>query len=576
MPLILAIVADPHEAAQLAALIQGRLSVDLVQAAEVGEGLLALDDRIPDLILTSPLMSPFDDGVLDEYLRDLGPTGAHVQTLRIPVLSQAPKKKQRLGFSLRRRPKPENPALEGCEPKVFADEIEQYLVRAAEEKRHASANETPAIGREGSTDDLTPMSEVQWTPAYSPDPAAANVARSAPEAEPEPIAWRADLLEAPPAEDVEYETPIYQATSLESITEAVEPEPQSDVIAVASTPAPVEVLAPVGMLEEPAVEERVPVAVVAAIQLAALEEIAAAAAEEFAVVAEPAVVEAVTVVEVEPVRVATVETAATAFVEPKGQPEPAAASASAEAEEDAQKATPSFKAALAAIRAAWGKPSPSQATPAQSTREEAATTRLPSPRYDAIFDKKKPEMAAAEIPEPIEVDLTDAVDVLDEEPVGILYQAPAHQQPPAVPANVAREDISDVYELSIEADMEELESQLLTPLPPKPKRETAQAAASPAPPPIEPRKVEARPSAEPKGDRRKKSKRGEKAAVKVKAPQTQVQTQPQPPKAQDEWGIFDPNRCGFAALVDKLDKVSDEKPEQPPRTGSKTRVISYS
>ena len=142
MPLILAIVADPQEAAQLAALIQGRLSVDLVQAAEVGEGLLALDDRIPDLILTSPLMSPFDDGVLDEYLRDLGPAGAHVQTLRIPVLSQAPKKKQRLGFSLRRRSKPENlPRSKGCEPKVFADEIEQYLARAAEEKRHASSNE---------------------------------------------------------------------------------------------------------------------------------------------------------------------------------------------------------------------------------------------------------------------------------------------------------------------------------------------------------------------------------------------------------------------------------------------------
>jgi hypothetical protein len=193
-----------------------------------------------------------------------------------------------------------------------------------------------------------------------------------------------------------------------------------------------------------------------------------------------------------------------------------------------------------------------------------------------ILDGKKPEMATAEIPAPIEVDLTDAVDVLDEEPVVIPYHGPAHQQPPAVPAKVAREDVSDVYELSVEPDMEELESQLLTPLPPKPKRETAQAAASPAPPPIDPPKLEARPPAELKGDRRKKSKRGEKAAVKVKAPQTQVQTQPQPPKAQDEWGIFDPNRCGFAALVDKLDKVSDGKPEQPPRNGSKARVISYS
>jgi hypothetical protein len=44
---------------------------------------------------------------------------------------------------------------------------------------------------------------------------------------------------------------------------------------------------------------------------------------------------------------------------------------------------------------------------------------------------------------------------------------------------------------------------------------------------------------------------------------------------QDEWGIFDPKQCGFAALVEKLDEVSDEKPKQP-RNGSKTRVISFS
>ena len=39
--------------------------------------------------------------------------------------------------------------------------------------------------------------------------------------------------------------------------------------------------------------------------------------------------------------------------------------------------------------------------------------------------------------------------------------------------------------------------------------------------------------------------------------------------------MFDPNRCGFAALVDKLDEVADEKAEQP-QNGNKVRVISYS
>ena len=98
--------------------------MDLVQAKGAGEGLQALKDRIPDLILTAPLLSPFDDGVLDEYLRDLGAAGAHVQTVRIPVLSAGPKKKalaKRL-FSLGSKKSTSPAAPDGCDPKVFADE----------------------------------------------------------------------------------------------------------------------------------------------------------------------------------------------------------------------------------------------------------------------------------------------------------------------------------------------------------------------------------------------------------------------------------------------------------------------
>ena len=217
MQLILAIVADQQQAAQLAALIDGRLAVDLVQAAEVGEGLLALDDRIPDLILTSPLMSPFDDGVLDEYLRDLGPAGAHVQTLRIPVLSQAPKKTTRLGFSFRRRAKPEATTPEGCEPKVFADEIALYLARAAEEKHHASTNDTaPVIDRRVIQEEVTTqptVNEEEWTPAYSSDAVDESAAWAAPQPEPESSAWRSDLLDRPLTEDEDLqalEPPVYE------------------------------------------------------------------------------------------------------------------------------------------------------------------------------------------------------------------------------------------------------------------------------------------------------------------------------------------------------------------------------
>ena len=43
---------------------------------------------------------------------------------------------------------------------------------------------------------------------------------------------------------------------------------------------------------------------------------------------------------------------------------------------------------------------------------------------------------------------------------------------------------------------------------------------------------------------------------------------------QDEWGIFDPNQCGFSALVNKLDEVT-EPDEAPPRVGTTVRVISF-
>ena len=141
MQLILAIDSDPRRAEQLATLVHARLTVDLVQATSAGEGLHALQDRIPDLILTAPLLSPFDDGVLDEYLRDLGAAGAHVQTVRIPVLSAGHKKTalaKRL--FLLGRPKATSAATpDGCDPKVFADEIAAYLSRAAAARESVAA-----------------------------------------------------------------------------------------------------------------------------------------------------------------------------------------------------------------------------------------------------------------------------------------------------------------------------------------------------------------------------------------------------------------------------------------------------
>ena len=601
MQLILAIVADPHEAAQLAKLIQGRLSVDLVQAAEVGEGLLALDDRLPDLILTSPLMSPFDDGVLDEYLRSLGPAGAHVQTVRIPVLSEAPKKKKGFGFSFgRSKPQPVTP--EGCEPKVFADEIQHYLERAAEEKRHAGAGaSSAAIEVEESF--TTPSIEEQWTPAYSDDstpvysseaapvytPSEQATWRTEPEPEPNHGAWRSDLLDKFPFAD----EPAYEVDHLQTApawteeTERVELESQAAVIETSTLAAAVE------PLEEPPLE---------ASPIARLEIVEAAVAEE-PVLEEPVIEESfveesfveqplvggppVEEVHLQPQTTAAVTERVDVPREPdtsihqadedvaapsSGPPvtaQDAVSGSSTPAGPDARaiKATPSFKAALAAIRAAWGKPTrtPGQDNAGTADAQQPASNRIVSPQ---IADDLEPEAAApvAEITAPVEVDLTGAVEMLDDpQPESTMVPGPPQPLEPTKKTRPVSSEAEDVYELSVDPDLPELEAKFFAPLAPVRTRDAASPIAEP--------QAEDEPSRstreESSSRRHMKKKRGSKG-VKAKAARAEPQTE----DVQDEWGMFDPSRCGFAAVVDKLDEVAEKKEQQPQR--GKVRLISYS
>jgi hypothetical protein len=579
--------------------------VELILAAEVGEGLLTLEDRVPDLILTSPFMSPFDDGVLDEYLRDLGPRGAHVQTLRIPVLSQVPKKTARLGFSLRRKAKPAT-AIEGCEPKVFADEIAVYLARAAEEKQRAASTEIPAVNQRAEAVQPT-TEELEWSPAYSEDEPIHKMAWSAtPAPEPATPGWRSDLLDRAPADEPAYGQSYVkpaaaweqEAVSSETYIEQRESPEEEYVPAREDPEAPVEeVVVPihtlvvpteeVGTLAEPfetpveevaapvqqitVAEQRFESVVVTAIAAPAVEDpktpISPMAAESSIgapLSTEPALVEtSATEPQRHPVnRVSAV---------PKDRINAAINSQAASADDDpnAIKATPSFKAALEAIRAAWGKPT-QEAAPGVVSHKDAppggpgATTRMAAEPVEA-------PAPVADEPGPFEVDLTGAVDPLDEQAMELERQAAA-----LLDADVAQIDsasaTTDVYELSASQDSTELE-----PVPsPKVerKREAARTTSNLVPAPVEPEMPEPARRAEPSSDRRKRSGKRASKPAKAKTP-SRPQAQPTAAAAQDEWGIFDPNRCGFAALVDKLDKVSDEKTEKR-RTGSKVRVISYS
>lgn len=134
MPLILAVDGDKRQSTQVAALVKASIEADMVQAATAAEGLKALNGRVPDLILTSSLLSPKDDGIIAGHLRQLGRAAAHVQTLTIPMLRKGAQKAkaQRGVLAALRRGKPTTPATDGCDPQVFADQVRLYLETAAQ------------------------------------------------------------------------------------------------------------------------------------------------------------------------------------------------------------------------------------------------------------------------------------------------------------------------------------------------------------------------------------------------------------------------------------------------------------
>jgi hypothetical protein len=139
MPLIFAIDSDKRQSAQLASLLRSHVEADLVQSASAVEGLEILKGRVPDLILTSSLLSPRDETALDSYLRELGVAAAHVQTLTIPVIAGASasgsKKKKPAGMLAKLRGEKKSAAKpSGCDPDVFANEVQLYLGRAIEQR----------------------------------------------------------------------------------------------------------------------------------------------------------------------------------------------------------------------------------------------------------------------------------------------------------------------------------------------------------------------------------------------------------------------------------------------------------
>ncbi len=132
MPLVLAIEPDPRQALTLERVVKDYVRAELVVVDSRDAALAVITDRVPDLILVSALLGPRDEEDLTHRLKSLD-HAAHLQTLTIPLFAtEEPEEPTRGGIfgAFRRKRRPNRIA--GCDPALFAREIETYLQRAAE------------------------------------------------------------------------------------------------------------------------------------------------------------------------------------------------------------------------------------------------------------------------------------------------------------------------------------------------------------------------------------------------------------------------------------------------------------
>jgi hypothetical protein len=135
MPIILAIEPDRRQAAHLTGIVRQRVSAELILADTTEGALDAIGNRIPDLVLVPALLSPQDDAALAAALRVIA-AAAHVRTLTIPVLSNGTGTRTARSGMLAKwmRGRAEEDVPDGCDPAVFAEQINAYLKEAAAER----------------------------------------------------------------------------------------------------------------------------------------------------------------------------------------------------------------------------------------------------------------------------------------------------------------------------------------------------------------------------------------------------------------------------------------------------------
>jgi hypothetical protein len=179
MSLILAVEPDHHRAAQLSALSRAHLDAELIVAPNAEQALHALHGRVPEVMLTAPLLPPRDEAELARFLRELGPSAAHVHALTIPLLAEPGDTAARPALSTFRRERTRPSEVEGCLPADFARQIAEYLKGATGHQRRPIVHAGPSAS-------MRPPADPDALPSLDAAPAVEPaVIESAPRPEPE-------------------------------------------------------------------------------------------------------------------------------------------------------------------------------------------------------------------------------------------------------------------------------------------------------------------------------------------------------------------------------------------------------
>ena len=461
--LVVAIEADREQAARLSDVVRYRVEAELVLADSAAAALSALGDRVPDLILTPPLLSARDEATVAERLRKLGPSAAHVQTITVPRFGMAPPVRKSGGGLLgrfRRAPRDETTP-ESAEAESFAQQITDYLRRAQTERIVAPVAPPAEIAV---PDDIAVIDEIAVTDEIAlPDDVWSSLGIA--ESEP-PVQAMAEPAEL---QAIQPEPGLEQMAGEPSVFQPFEPDPLPEPVAVDAVLEAIEP-EPISLADPRAVHEVVDPAASLAV------EDGDAAQREFASV----------------LRARGTELLKSAW-----------ASLTARRELFDHGSHPDQ--ALEAVTAEPVGPSPAVATP-----------ELPTPELTITVEEF--EFEAIETDEPFVIP-KETFDDIDVSALLDALAAEGDERPEADPVRVV-EPASVVQSL---------------------------AENRPAAPPVTPNADPVSPKA-------------------TRAPR------PQPP-VQDEWGVFDPEQCGFAALLAKLDEVAEED-EGAQRAPSTARVIS--